>query len=152
MMDESMDGVVENVLNASFGRALQQYNRYNQVKLLDRYVKASEQNERATEVVIGYYLTDDDYPIVSVVYEFNERRCHNFPQVIKAMQQFIQDRPDWKLFDINENVEWKGMSCDRSLAEFMTSEDHISEIQHFFMNKLKDLKQIKLDNPTLHWK
>jgi hypothetical protein len=152
MMDECMDGVVDGVMTEHFGRALQQYNRYNQLKYLERYVKASEQEGRATEVTVGFYLTDGDYPIVSVVYEFSPRRCSDVPRVVAAMQNFIATHSGWETFDLNTDAEWQGISCDRSLVDFLHQEDHINEIQKFFLEKLNELHEMKVKNPDLHWK
>ncbi|AIQ62447.1 hypothetical protein PSTEL_04310 [Paenibacillus stellifer] len=152
MMDECMDGAVDGVMTEHFGRALQQYNRYNQLKYQERYAKASEQEGRATEVTVGFYLTDDDYPIVSVVYEFCPRRCSDVPKVVVAMQSFIATHSGWEIFDLNTDAEWQGISCDRSLVEFLHYEDHINEIQKFFLEKLNELHEIKVKNPDLHWK
>ncbi|MNB78410.1 hypothetical protein D3C75_251130 [compost metagenome] len=152
MMDECMDGAVDGVMTEHFGRALQQYNRYNQLKYQERYAKASEQEGRATEVTVGFYLIDDDYPIVSVVYEFCPRRCSDVPKVVAAMQSFIAAHSGWEIFDLNTDAEWQGISCDRSLVEFLHYEDHINEISKFFLEKLNELHEIKVKNPDLHWK
>ncbi|WHX50074.1 PD-(D/E)XK nuclease family protein [Paenibacillus woosongensis] len=152
MMDECMDGVVDGVMTKHFGKAIQQSNRHTQLKYMERYVKASEQEGRATEVVVGFYLTDDDYPIVSVAYEFCEGRCPNFPKVVAAMQNFIATHSGWETFDLNTDAEWQGISCDRSLVDFLHYEDHINEIQKFFLEKLNELHDIKVKNPDLHWK
>jgi len=152
MMDECMDDAVDGLMTELFGKALQQYNRYNQLKYMERYVKASEQEGRATEVAVGFYISDDDYPIISVVYEFNPRRCPDSSKVIAAMHDFIATHPEWETFDLNSNAEWQGISCDRSLVKFLHHEDHILEIQKFYLEKLKELHAIKVKHPDLYWK
>lgn len=153
MMDECMDSVVDVVMTKHFGKALQPNNRHTQLKYMKRYVKASEQEDRATEVVVGFYLTDDDYPSVSVVYEFCEGRCSNFPDVVAAMHNFISTHKDWETFELNnDSAEWKGISCKRRLVDFLHYEDHINEIQKFFLEKLNELHDIKVTNPELNWK
>lgn len=152
MMDECMDGVTDGVMTEHFGKAIQQNNRHTQLKYMERYVKASEQEGRATEVVVGFYITDEDYPFVSVVYEFCPRRCPDVPKVVAAMQNFMAAHPDWRTFNLNTDAEWQGISCDRRLIDFLHHEDHINEIQKFFLEKLKELHEIKVKNPDLYWK
>jgi len=144
--------VVDEEMTRLFGKALQQYNRYNQLKHMDRYVKASEQQGRATEVGIGFYSTYEDYPIVSVVYEFNPRRCSDYPHVVEVMQEFVNTHSGWETFDLNSDAEWQGISFDRSLVEFLHFKDHISEIQKFFLEKLRELHEVKVKYPQLYWK
>ncbi|WP_435924154.1 PD-(D/E)XK nuclease family protein [Paenibacillus sp. DYY-L-2] len=153
MMDECLDGVVDGVMTKHFGKAFQQSNRHTQLKYMERYVKASEQEGRATEVVVGFYLTDHDYPNVSVVYEFCSRRCPKNTEVVAAMHNFISTHTDWETFELNsDDVEWKGISCSRRLVDFLHYEDHINEIQKFFLEKLNELHEIKVKNPDLYWK
>lgn len=152
MMDECLDGTVDEVMTKLFGKAISWSNRNVQLRDHDRYFKMNEQTgNRFTWIGCGFYITEEEYPLVCVTYEvspsYQRRR-----EVIKAMKDFISNNTQWQGYELDNDSEWSGISCDRSLLDFLKDEDHITSIQKYFMDKLKELHKLKEHYPNLGWK
>jgi hypothetical protein len=151
MMDECLDGVVDDTMTKLFGRPMGWSNRNVQLRDHWRYFKVNDQGNWLTWIGCGFYITEEEYPLVCVTYEVSPN-YENRKQVIKAMKEFIKNREDWDEYDLEDDTSWSGISCDKYLLEFLQEEDHIVAIQKFFVEKLEELHTIKEKYPTLNWK
>jgi hypothetical protein len=149
MMDECLDGPVDEKMTKLFGRPIGWSNRNVQLRDCDRYFKVNEQI--GFWVGCGFYLTDDEYPLVSVTYEVSPK-CEKRKEVIKSMRGFMADNPYWEGYSLDEDTEWSGISLDKSLLDFLHEEDHIISIQKFFIEKIQELHKIKQNFKDLGWK
>jgi len=151
MMDECLDGPVDDVMTKLFGRARGWSNRNVQLRDYCRYFKIDDQGNRLMWVGCGFYISEEEYPLVCVTYEVNPN-YEDRDEVIEAMKEFIKGREDWEGYDIDDDTEWSGITCDKYLLDFLKEEDHIIAIQEFFIEKLKELYLIKDKHPDLNWK
>lgn len=151
MMDECLDGQVDEVMTSLFGRAIGWSNRNVQLRNKLRYFKMNDQGGWQTWLGCGFYISEDEYPLVCITYEVNpnyEKRL----DVVKSMKEFIKNRDDWEEYDLDDDTKWGGISCDKYMLDFLPEEDHILSIQKFFIEKMKELHVIKQKNPSLNWK
>lgn len=150
MMDECLDGAVDEVMTKLFRKATGWSNRGVQLRDHFRYYKMNDQSN-GTWVGCGFHLTEDEYPEVCVQYEVSPTSKQR-KEVIKAMTQFLEDNPEWEDYDLDDDSRWSGISCDRPLLAFLKEEDHIKSIQEYFIEKLKELYLLKQHNSQLGWK
>lgn len=153
MMDECLDGPVDETMTRLFGKASQWSNRNVQLRDFSRYFKTNDQSG-GLWVECGFQLTEDDYPLISVICEI----APNVPKrkdVLNAMKWFLDNavkKDEWDSYDIDDDTEWAGIFCDVDMLKFLKENDHISAIQSFFMEKLEELYLIKNQFPDLGWK
>lgn len=150
MMDECLDGAVDEVMTKLFGKATGWSNRGVQLRDQFRYYKMNDQ-ANGTWVGCGFHLTEDEYPLVCVQYEVSPT-CSQREEVIKAMTEFLENNPEWEGYDLDDDSRWSGISCDRPLLVFLNEEDHVLSIQKYFSEKLKELHLLKQQNSQLGWK
>lgn len=150
MMDACLDGKVEDIVSRLFSRSTGWTNRFVQLKDSYRYMKQNDQGNFTT-VLIGFYLTDGDYPSVCIMFEVNPK-CPKRAEVIAAMRAFAEEREGWSAEDLEDKTGWSSISCERSLLEFLSTEDHVEAIQTYFAERLQELHAIKRDHPELEWK
>jgi hypothetical protein len=149
MMDECLDGVVDETMTKLFGRATGWSNRCVQLRDHYRYYKKNDQN--GTWIGCGFHITEEDYPLICVQYEVSPT-CLQRKEVIKAMNEFLDTNPDWDGYDLDNDSKWSGISCDKPLLDFLAEQDHIISIQKYFIDKLKELYILKQQNNGLGWK
>lgn len=150
MMDSCLDGQVEETMTSLFGRATGWTNRFVQLRSNYRYMKYNDLGNYSA-VAIGFYLTDEEYPSICIMYEVNPN-CPKRADILSAMKKFVSEYPDWETEDINDPTAWSNIYCEKDLLSFLSDQDHIDSVQDFFMNKLKELCTLKQDNPDLDWK
>jgi hypothetical protein len=150
MMDSCLDGQVEDTMTSLFGRATGWTNRFVQLRSNYRYMKYNDLGNYSA-IAIGFYLTDEEYPSVCIMYEVNPN-CPKRADIISAMKKFVKDNPDWETENIDDPSAWSNIYCEMDLLSFLSDQDHIDSIQIFFMNKLKELYTLKQENPDLDWK
>ncbi len=147
MMDECLDGIVDQVMSSKFGRATGWSNRSVQLRDHQRYFKANDQGN-CSWVGCGFKITQDEYPLVSVLYEIAPNCQRELRiELIDAIHDFIKNSDDWKEYNLDVDNSWAGVVCEKYLLDFLTEEDHIIAIQSFFVDKLKELSRIKEKHP-----
>lgn len=151
MMDSCIDGAAEEKMNELFGKArVQTSHRFNQLRNAYRYMLYNDL-ENYMAIAIGFYLTDDEYPLVCIMLEVNPK-CEKKADVVKAMKELQKRYPEWESEDIDDPAAWSNISCYKELLHFLGEEDHISSIQSYFMKKLDQLAEIKEIDPKLGWR
>lgn len=150
MMDASLDGAVDETMTKYFGKAIGWSNRNVQMRDLDRYIKTNDQGN-GIWVACGYYFTDDDYPLVSVMMEVNPN-AKDRTGIVAAMKWVDENRDEWQGEDLQDPTKWSSISCDVSLLHFLGEDDHILAIQKFFIEKLGEMHQLAQQFPQLEWK
>jgi len=151
MMDDSLEGTVDEVMTELFGKAIGWSNRNVQLRDHFRYYKMNDQGSNSTWVGCGFFLTEDEYPLICVTYEVSPTYAKR-KETVEAMKWFLQSHKDWEGYDLDDNTKWSGVTADKSLLEFLKEEDHINSIQEFFICKLNELVIIKNNYPNLNWK
>lgn len=151
MMDECLDGTVDETMTDLFGRAIGWSNRNVQLRDNYRYFKMNDQGNWLTWVGCGFHISEEEYPLVCVTFEvspsYDKRK-----DVVEIMKTFVKDKDEWVEYELDDDAKWAGISCDKYLLEFLKDEDHILSIQKFFIEKLKELFSIKQKCPNLNWK
>lgn len=149
MMDECLDGNVDKEMTKLFGKAIGWSNRNVQLRDHYRYYKMNDQT--GTWVGCGFHLTEDEYPLVCVTYEVSPT-CQQRKEVIKAMEKFQVSNSEWHGYELDNDSQWSGITCDKPLLDFLKDQDHIISIQKYFIDKLQELHQLKQQYKDLGWK
>lgn len=152
MMDECLDGSVDETITKLFGQAYGWSNRNVQLRDHNRYLKANIQdNNWSTWIGCGFFFNEDEYPLVSVKFEVSP----TFPkrnEAMESLKEFIKSHNDWNGYDLEDDSKWSGIICGKELLDFLKSSDHITAIQVFFIEKLNELYLFKQQYPDLSWK
>lgn len=156
MMDECLDGPVDEKMTELFGKAVKWSNRHVNLRDDSRYFKTNDQGDNWTSTWMGcgFKLTNEEYPLVSVIFEVNPNFLKR-EEVIEAMQWFLDNegtKRGWKGYNLDDNTKWSGINCDKYLLDFLKNDDHISSIQEFFNEKMEELYLLKKQYPDLNWK
>ena len=149
IMDECLDDVVDEEMTKLFGKAIAWSNRNKQIRDYNRYFKVLDANT----VWMGYGLdfNSDEYPQVQVMYSVGNTHPQR-DKLLHAMNEFVGKNGDWEGVALNTDEKWQAICAGKSLLEFLHNEDHISSIQQFFIEKLRELHKLKQDEPKLFWK
>ena len=150
MMDECLNDVVDAEMTKLFGKAMAWSNRSVQLRDYNRYCKVIDAN--VIWMGCGFdFNADDDYPQIQVIYSVGAA----YPQrdkIIQSMVRFVADNNEWKGLDLNADEKWQAICAEKSLLDFLHNEDHISSIQQFLIDKLRELHRLKQEDPKLFWK
>jgi hypothetical protein len=101
---------------------------------------------------IGFFMTSSipfDYPVVRLVLEVapsSPKRKEIIAEMRKISSQF-----GWKINILENSDSWDGISLDRSLKDFISKDDHVYEIEKFFLDALEELEKIRQQYPKLPW-
>lgn len=150
MMDACLDGPVEHTITKLFNRSTSWTNRFVQLKEEYRYMKQNDQGNFSA-INYGFHQSEEDYPIISIMFQVNPK-CPNRPAFIKAMKSFLEKNEGWSSQDIDDHTAWSMIHYDKSLLQFLSTDDHIESIQAFFIERLKELYKLKQQTPELEWK
>lgn len=150
MMDACLEGSVEETASTLFNRSTGWTNRFTQLKDSGRYMKQNDQGNY-TVINFGFYLTDDEYPLVSVLFEVNPK-CPNRIGLIQAMRKFVEANDGWNSDHLDNITDWANIHYDKNLLDFLSADDHITAIQEFFILRLKELHVLKQRHPEFAWK
>ena len=153
MMDECLDGPVDEKMTQLFGKSLSWSNRNVNLRDYSRYLKTNDQgtNWSSTWIGCGFNLTNDEYPLISIMFEINPNFSKR-KETIDAMKWFLKSHSDWKGYYLETDTNWSGIRCDRNILDFLKHDDHINAIQKYFIEKLNELHLIKQQYPGLNWK
>lgn len=150
MMDASLDGAVDEAMTKYFGKAIGWSNRNVQMRDFGRYIKTNDQGN-GIWIACGYYFTEDDYPLVSVIMEVNPN-AKGRADIVAAMKWMDENLEDWQGEALHDPTNWSTISCDVSLLRFLGEDDHILTIQKHFIEKLEELHGLHHQFPQLVWK
>jgi len=50
------------------------------------------------------------------------------------MDEFKVSNSEWNGYELDNDSQWSGITCDRSLLDFLKDEDHIISIQKYFID------------------
>ncbi|MGB3311063.1 MAG: PD-(D/E)XK nuclease family protein [Nodosilinea sp.] len=101
---------------------------------------------------IGFFMKSSipsDYPTIRLVLEV----APNSPkrkEIIEEMRK-ISNQFNWKSNSLDVPGSWASISLDKSLKDFISLDDHVYEIEEFFLNALKELEQVRQQYPQLPW-
>ncbi|WP_182914133.1 PD-(D/E)XK nuclease family protein [Paenibacillus sp. 1011MAR3C5] len=150
MMDACLDGPVEETVTALFNRSTGWTNRFAQLRDYGRYMKQNDQGN-FTVINFGFYLTNDEYPLVSILFQVNPK-CPNRAGLIQAMNEFVEQNEGWESQDMDDNTSWATIYYDKNLLEFLSAADHIQVVQEHFIARLNELYVLKQQYPNFEWK
>lgn len=103
---------------------------------------------------IGYTMDEpDELPGITVNLESRPNGVGR--NVSVAVMRGIADREDWEDYNLENPSEWAGVYRWKSLADFLSEEDHVAAVKHFFIESIRQLKEgltaFKKENPDLPW-
>lgn len=152
MMDECLDGPVNDTMVKLFGQAIGWSNRNVQLRDHNRYLKVNTQDSNwSMWIGCGFFFNEDEYPSVSVKFEVSPT-CSKRNEAMEALKEFIESYNDWNGYDLEDDTKWSGIICGKKLLDFFKDDDHIRAIQEFFIEKLEELNSIKQQPSDLNWK
>lgn len=68
-----------------------------------------------------------------------------------AFKQFAEVNEGWIYEAPEERNDWFMLYADQSLTHFLSTQDHIDEIEIFFIQRLKKLNELKQSLSQLNW-
>lgn len=153
MMDETMQGEVSEKLQSVIGDSSKvRANTLLALKEHNRYMVYATLQGWSFWCGLIYHLQPEhiaDYPWISLHLEVSS----NAParnEIVEAMQE-IEKREEWYGYNLSIPKVWAGVKRERSLQDFLSSEDHVTEIKRFFLESLEELREIKEQYPHLPW-
>lgn len=149
MLDDCLSGKVNESFTRFFGKPKQWTHRTYQLRENERYVIINDQSDWKS-VGCGFWLTDGDYPELTVFIEVNPN-CRSKEKLLQAFEKFQIENKDWIVEGPDDQSGWFILSVGKSLVDFLAGKDHIDSIQDFFCSKLKELYQLKEAYPELKW-
>lgn len=154
MLLESLSGPVEDKYNLVTGTKYSITSADSELRNTGRYIYMSNQKEWFW-IGIGYWiggkLINEGYPDLRVIVgikPYHEER----ENVINAFKEFSYSNKLWPNFGLEYEQNWGGIWRKISLKEFVSGDDHIEEIQQWFLEGLKDIEEFKNIYPQLPWK
>lgn len=151
MMDECFNDVVDAEMTKLFGKTAAWSNRSTQLRDYNRYFKVIDSYVIWMGCGFNFNAEDDEYPQVQVIYSVGSA----YPQrdkLIQKMKQFVEQNDDWESMGLYSDEKWQAICAWKSMLDFLHHEDHISAIQQFYIEKLRELYKLKQEDPELFWK
>ncbi|MCH7612887.1 MAG: PD-(D/E)XK nuclease family protein [Candidatus Marinimicrobia bacterium] len=153
MLDETMQGVVQEKFKEVCGSISKDQVCLTQLKYNNRYIYKSDQ-ENGMWCGYGYWFDTGDinnYPKVELILEISpssEARA----QVISVFKEIINMNSDkWEGYKINDPKVWSSIRHSKNMREIVSEEDHINFIKQFFIDSIKELSNVKDNYPNLPW-
>ena len=150
MIQESLSGKVEEVFYKIGGVRYNMPSADSQLRTTGRYIYMANQEDWFW-IGIGYWfagrLIDAKYPDIGVVVGVKPYHAER-DLITNAISEYAINNTLWESFALNSEDEWRKLS----IKEIMSSEDHLSEIQEWYIDALNDLQIFKENNPELPWK
>jgi len=150
MLDESMYGQVSEKFKEINNGISKHSASLTQLRNHDRYIYWADHNEKMW-VGLGYWMNsmnEKEYPEIGIVIEVapnsNKREA-----ITKALSNITEKFSDWNGYNLNSPTDWAGIFVGNSLQAFLSSENHIEEIQNYFIDKLNELDKILTEFPEL---
>lgn len=150
MIDEIVDGKIDEILKNYFGRPYQPSNRFTQLRYHDRYVKYVPLCNSTMGVFLGVELTNEIYPVFTTVLEVSPKNAQR-DLINDCAKEFIEKNPDFQLDSMMDDSRWGYFYREKPLIGFMTEEDHIKGIEVFFSESLNKLKEFKDTYTKINW-
>lgn len=154
MVQESLSGKVEETFYKISGLKYSMPSAESQLRTTGRYIYMGNQDDWFW-IGIGYWfegkVVDAEYPDIGVV--VGVKPYHSQRKLItNVISEYTATNILWKSFGLTSEDKWAGMWKKISLKEMLSSEDHISSIQDWYMNSLSDVMTFKEKYPELPWK
>lgn len=149
MLDECLDGIVFESFTRHFGKPKQWTHRTYQLREEGRYVIINDQSDWKF-VGCGFWLTEEDYPEVSVFIEVSPN-SQSRERLKQTFEEFVLKNEGWSLDGPDNQNSWFTLYFDKSLVHFLKEKDHIDAIQSFLTSRLQELYNLKQSNPELNW-
>jgi hypothetical protein len=68
-----------------------------------------------------------------------------------SLQTISSNMEGWGTYNLNVPKSWAGIYRAKSLQQIISTEDHIAEIQRFFLDALSDVEKMRAQHPELPW-
>lgn len=154
MLQEGLAGPVEEKYNLVTGMKYSITSAESELRNTGRYIYMSNQKDWFW-IGIGYWiegnLINEEYPDLRVIIgikPYHEER----ENVIEAFEEFSYSNKLWSAFGLEYEQNWAGIWKKVSLSNFLIGEDHIEQIQKWFLEGLGDVEKFKNIYPELPWK
>ncbi len=154
MIQESLSGKVEEMFYKISGVRYNMPSADSQLRTTGRYIYMANQMDWFW-MGIGYWFAgrviDAKYPDIGVIVSVKPYHAER-DLITNAISEYAINNTLWESFALNNKDEWAGMRKKLSLKEIMSTEDHLTEIQEWYIDALNDLQIFKENNPELPWK
>jgi PD-(D/E)XK nuclease superfamily len=151
LMEQTMWGEVSQRFQHVLGSIAKRSTALTELRHHRRYIMRS--NMSKWWCGLGFALNTSnptDYPTVILMLEVEPSSPHR-AEIIKVMKD-ISRQSDWQEYNLGNSTAWAGIFLEKSLQDFLSSEDHIAAIQEFFSQSIKKMKDIKDKYPELPWR
>lgn len=148
MMDETMGGKVIEKFKSIDGNISLYSARFTQLRNHNRYIDGhSFAGKDQHWIGFGYwfkYYDEQEYPELFVTVE-SAPKGPKREELIDALKKITNQKKyqkNWTGYRLDDPSAWAGISCGRSLQDFLEEEDHIKAIQDFFIDAINELNEI----------
>lgn len=98
-------------------------------------------------------ISGDGYPAAFVMLEAQPGAVGREASVA-AMRKIMLNK-DWEPYNLDDPSGWAGVRRVKSLASFLTEEDHVAAVKRFFIESIRQLREelttFKEEHPDLPW-
>lgn len=145
MLDQSMRGKASGTFEELMGGISQHSASMTQIRDNDRYVYIKHKGNRI-QILQGYWLNAfslADYPHVALVVEVapNSKKKAEIREIFRAIAADKTNK--WIDFTTDDAKSWSSIQIIQTLNYFLHGDDHIQAIENFFLDCLKEFKNIK---------
>ena len=140
MMDECIGGQVEKTFTTLYGKQAQHTTRFKQLIEHNMYVLyINLKNMHVNYVAYGFSMYEDEYPNAYVSYELTPNYDDKANELAR-MKEFANKHEDWVTYGYDDG--YPGIKLEKSIAVFLQEDDHVTAIQKFFIEKIKELNKL----------
>ncbi|HHX22692.1 MAG TPA: PD-(D/E)XK nuclease family protein [Thermoanaerobacterales bacterium] len=154
MLQEGLGGAVEEKYNLITGTRYSITSADAELRNTGRYIYMANQKDWFW-IGIGYWvdgnLINKEYPDLKVIIgvkPYHEER----DKIIKAFKDFSYSNELWSSFGLEDEESWAGIWRRISLKDLLVDDDHIGNIQQWFLEGLEDVEEFKNRYPKLPWR
>lgn len=121
-----------------------------QIRTFGRYITMADLREWDMSCLVGYQMfTSDDYPTALVQLETSPTSAGRETAIV--VMKKVALREDWEAVDLNATGSWSNVVRTRSVAHFLSEEDHVAAVKRFFVESIRQLREelstFKQDHP-----
>jgi hypothetical protein len=150
MMDESMGGKV-NEYFSRFGKNKKETVSGGSFDHVGRYILKIQGGNMW--IGLGFWLESNEpreYLEVKVQIEISDKAA-DWAAKASSLQTISSNMEGWGTYNLNVPKSWAGIYRAKSLQQIISTEDHIAEIQRFFLDALSDVEKMRAQHPELPW-
>jgi|GEM_PF-1158445 hypothetical protein len=158
LMESTLSEEVQQEFKVAFGGVIRGAASRTQWKWDERFIIYTHFSPSTWDLWcgLGYFGLNPsnltDYPYLGIFLQVSHRFGQR-PKIIESMQKIINDKPNlWTPSNLKVLPAWSGIFYRKSLQDFLSEENHVSAIQLFFQESIRELKTVQEQYFDFPWK